>query len=98
MLCYRVPRYVQMVLGLSHCQMAFYMQQKAFEMPGVKQGASGKNASTSRPANVREILCVNKIHSCERALPWLLRAYTQHCTLASKSDRDHYGTCGIVNT
>ena len=45
---------VQMVLGVAQCQMAFYLQQKAFEMPRFKQGASGKNSQSDRPANVRK--------------------------------------------
>ena len=47
-----------MVLGLAQCQMAFYLQQKAFEMPRFKQGSSGKNVQSDRPANVRNMWCV----------------------------------------
>ena len=45
---------VQMVLGHAQCQMAFYLQQKAFDLPRSKQGGgSSKDAQNDRPANVR---------------------------------------------
>ena len=62
----RVPWHVQMVLGLAQCQMAFYLQQKAFEMPRVKQGAPGKNGQGDRPANVRRLLCRPIVYGASR--------------------------------
>ena len=42
-----------MVLGHAQSQMAFYLQQKAFDMPRSKPGAPNKSAQSDRAANVR---------------------------------------------
>ena len=44
-------RGVQMVLGHAQCQMAFYVQQRAFELPRPRANQSAPNPD--RPANVR---------------------------------------------
>ena len=44
-------RRLQMVLGHAQCQMAFYVQQKAFELPRPRPNQPAHDPG--RPANVR---------------------------------------------